>query len=70
MLSSEICYKCALENDKKTHIDYDGFWLRWGMGFVRCRVKLWTGERGFTFTGINGEPPDGCPYFLEHIVNA
>jgi len=69
MLNRKICEKCAVENEKNT-ADCIGFGHRWEIGFVRCRVKLFTGEMGFVIAGINGQPPDGCPYFLEHLINA
>lgn len=63
MLSRKICKQCLARNGL-TLSDHE--WSK--KGLVLC-PPLKNSEDGFEVRSIYRNPPESCPYLVEHIVN-
>jgi len=65
-LTKKLCKKCWenipdnrwMESDKK----------RWNEGLIMCPIEYREGYRAFRY--IIEEPPENCPFILEHILTS
>ena len=67
MLNKELCVKCHRQANrlpKFLHPDGSDKW-EWYYR-VACVKKI--REYGFEYSDIHDDPPDDCPYHLEHIL--
>ena len=69
MLSKRICRKCKEEIWKKYYASHN---LKW----TQERDKKWENNLMYCFASyewnqrldVTGEPPEECPYVLEHVM--
>jgi len=69
MLNKKICLKCSLRIDvPENTMEY--IWK--ALGFVDCYSKIHehTLMKKWQRWDIRKDPPEHCPYILEHILNA
>ena len=73
MLKKEICLNCQLNDWLKEH---DEHYIRicfkraWRAKEVYCAHWSQKFTKGTKTLDTKGEPPEYCPYVLEHTVNA
>ena len=61
MLNKAICRKC-LEHCKIYWDSVKEF--RWDRGYISCILDT------VMRVEVNGDPPDDCPYLLEHLLES
>ena len=66
MLNKEICKKCRLNHvyerfKNRVSCEFDRNWKR---KWIECMCG-----KKINFRRINCNPPEDCPYLLEHTVN-
>jgi len=69
MLCKSLCVKCYNETRKTPWEKQPAKERQWKRGKVCCWID-WSFERTLKWRKIHLPPPDQCPYYLEHILQA
>ena len=63
MLTKSFCQRCNMERYSMSGWNYSDEY-NWTQGYVWCHVNS---VQNFSY--IKNNPPDDCPYVLEHVVS-